>query len=167
VGAPAPSPAARGVARTLALALASALALHAASCEPPPPEFVYVRDPESAALLDIAILSPPESLVTGGWIRLRADRETGRWLRVARCDLEPGRRWLRQPPPAREEHVESGVTWRVEPAAGAEFNMPTVRDLSLRQVRFAAPGTFSLWATSHTWDGGTVASETLLVGIHP
>jgi hypothetical protein len=165
VGARAPASSAWHAAR--ALAVASVLAFQAASCEPPPPEFVYVRDPESAALLEIAILSPPDSLVAGAWIRLRADRETGRWLRVARRDLEPGRRWLPQPPPAREERVESGVTWRVEPAAGAEFNMPMASDLSLRQVRFAAPGTFSLWATSHTWDDGTVASETLLVRIHP
>ena len=43
--------------------------------------------------------------------------------------------------------------------------MPTTRDLSARRVRFNRPGSYRIWAESHSWGGGRVTSnvETLTV----
>jgi hypothetical protein len=138
------------------------------ACAAPTPEQVWVRDPASGASLRIRLGEVPEgSLRVGRWIDLHADRSTGRWIRVPSKDLEPGVRWLTQPPPAEEVGVESNVRWLVEPDGAAEFNLPTADDLLSRRVRFTAPGTYSLWAQSHTWGGDTVRSNRVTVTILP
>jgi hypothetical protein len=138
------------------------------ACAAPTPDEVWVRDSSSPASLRIWLGEVPETtLKVGRWIDLHADRSTGRWIRVKSKDLEPGVRWLVQPPPAEEVGVESNVRWFVEPDGAAEFNLPTAGDLLSRRVRFFAPGTYSLWAQSHTWGGDTVRSNRVTVTIHP
>lgn len=138
------------------------------SCASPTPDEVWVRDPAFPASLRIWLDDAPEgSLRVGRWIDLHADRTSGRWIRVRSKDLEPGVRWLVEPPAEEEVGVESNVRWFVEPAGGAEFNLPSAGDRLSRRVRFSAPGTYIVWAQSHTWGGETVRSNRITVTIRP
>ena len=157
-----------GVRRGQTAAFIAGAALLALSCGGRTPEEVWVRDPDSKVSVRITLgETPTESLRVGRWIDLHADRTSGRWIRVRSRDLEPGVRWLVQPPPAEEPTVESNVRWFVEPAGGAEFNLPSAGDRLSRRVRFSAPGTYIVWAQSHTWGGETVRSNRITVTIRP
>lgn len=159
----------RGVTmRRIRIVTSVAVLVALGSCAAPPPDEVWVRDPGSEVSVRITLgQTPQESVRVGQWIDLHADRSTGRWIRVRSKDLEPGVRWLVQPPPAEEVGVESNVRWFVEPEGGAEFNLPTAGDRLSRRVRFAAPGTYTVWAQSHTWGGETVRSNRITVAIRP
>lgn len=138
------------------------------ACAPSPPDEVWVRDPDSQVSIRIAIgEASQQPLRVGRWIDLHADRSTGRWIRVRSKDLDPGVQWLAQPPPADELNVESNVRWFVEPDGAAEFNLPTEQDLLSRRVRFTAPGTYTVWAQSHTWGGETVRSNPITITVRP
>jgi hypothetical protein len=138
------------------------------ACAEPPPEEVWVRDPSAPATLRIWLDEETgRNPTVGTWIDLYAERESGRWRRMRLADLEPGTRWLRRPPETVESNVESNIRWLVEPEGAAEFNLPDADDLFGRRVRFDAPGTYSVWAQSHTWGGDTVVSTPLTVTVRP
>jgi hypothetical protein len=138
------------------------------ACDHSPPESVWVAGPEFEASVRVSLAGASEGpFSVGEWIELLADRRTGPWVRVRYADLEPGSDWLRQPPPAEEPNVQANVTWVVAPSGKAEFNLPTTSDLFSRRVRFTEPGTYTLWARSHTWAGGTVNSNEITVTIGP
>lgn len=154
------------ICRSFLLALCACGAI--ACGEAPPPEYVWVRDPDSQVTLEIALLQVADkSVKVGQWIDLHAERGNGLWVRVAYDEISPDQQWLQQPPPAKEEGVEANVRWHVEPDGSAEFNLPTAQTLHVRRVRFSQPGNYTLWASTHSWDNSRVESNQLAIAVRP
>lgn len=146
--------------RNVLVPLAVACAIAALACGSPPPEYVWVAGPgfEAAVQVRLAEDAAAECSV-GDRVHLQADRSTGPWVRVRHREIDPGTAWLVQPPAAQEHDVQANVRWLVSPPGAAEFNVFMAWDLTSRRVRFAEPGTYTLWAESHDWAGGTVSSN--------
>lgn len=88
----------------------------------------------------------------GDWLRLRASRAaTGPWRKLRFADLPKDTPWLAYIPPPHESEVAASLRWFAEPADGVEFNNPATGGAPLeeRAVKFARPGMYRLWATSH------------------
>jgi hypothetical protein len=88
----------------------------------------------------------------GEWLRLQASRTTsGNWEKVRLADVPPESAWIGYIPPEYEPEVAANLRWFAEPMDGVEFDSTVPRPVSIldRAVRFAKPGTYRLWATSH------------------
>lgn len=141
------------------LAMLSAV-IFMSACEPSPPELVWVPAPEFAASLEVSIDPPSDgNYRVGEWIVLHAIRSTGPWQQVRHRDLPKGAKWMREPPFEREEKVEANIRWLVDPNGQCEFNLPDLRKMKARKVRFNTAGDFRLWAVSHTWGSWQVRSN--------
>ena len=120
-----------------------------AACGSDAPEYVYVR----TASVTVTVAAQAESRVRAGdWLRLRASRATsGEWQKVRFTDLPKDTPWIGYIPPAHEPEVAANLRWFADPAAGVEFDNPVTRVVEPleRAVKFASPGTYRLWATSH------------------
>ena len=131
------------------------IALLLAACDPGTPEYVYVRT--SSVMVTVTVQSDSRSRV-GDWLRLRAARAVkGEWRKLRFADLPKDAAWLAYIPPEHEPGVAASLRWFVEPADGVEFNNPVTGVVALdeRAVRFARPGRYRLWATSHPPLDGT------------
>jgi hypothetical protein len=132
--------------RLTAIAL---LALSLAACDSGAPEYVYVRT--SSVVVTVTVQSDSTTRV-GDWLRLRASRAArGEWRKLRFADLPKDAAWLAYIPPEDEPGVAANLRWFAEPAAGVEFNNPVTGVVALeeRGVKFASPGRYRLWATSH------------------
>ena len=88
----------------------------------------------------------------GEWLRLRASRATtGHWKEVRFVDVPQGVPWIGYIPPEYEPEVAANLRWFAEPMDGVEFDAVVPRPVAIleRAVRFAKPGTYRLWASSH------------------
>jgi hypothetical protein len=125
------------------------IALSLAGCGSGAPEFVYVR----TSSVTVTVIAQSESRVRAGdWLRLRASRATaGQWQKLRFADLPKDAPWIAYIPPAHESDLAASLRWFADPAEGVEFNNPAAGVVPLvdRGVRFARPGTYRLWATSH------------------
>lgn len=124
-------------------------ALSLAACDSGAPQFVYIRTPS----VTVTVTAQADSRVrVGEWLRLRASRATtGEWQKLRFADLPKDTAWLAYIPPAQESDLAASLRWFVEPADGVEFSNPAAGVVPLvdRGVKFARPGTYRLWATSH------------------
>jgi hypothetical protein len=119
-----------------------------AACRETAPEHVYVPSPEYRQSLRIQIVGDSaQSLRAGAPLTLHAERRTGPWRLVARDSAMLTNCWWVRPPLAEEREVASSVTWRVDPADSVRFNLPQP-PVMMREVRFARPGVYRLWAVS-------------------
>ena len=154
--------------RLRAATLLLAVAVSACACESPPPEWVWVPAADFEATLEVWLgHEPGRPLRANAWIPLHASRSTGPWIRAKYEDLPADASWLTRPPEAREDHVEANVQWQVEPGGHHRFNLSTAQDILSRRVLFDAPGRYKIWAESHTWGGGPVASNVVEIVIEP
>lgn len=136
------------------------------ACSTPEPSSVYVPAPDYRQSLTIsADLSPSGSLRAGSWLTLHARRSTGPWRIVPRDQADLTDCWWRRPPPPEEGEVANNVTWRVEPSDSTLFNLPRSPEAE-RRLRFARPGRYRLWATSHGCRT-PITSDTLEVDVVP
>jgi hypothetical protein len=135
------------VARRLLVVALMILGLSA--CDPSPPEYVYIRTDSVV----VTLMVQSESAVhVGDWVRLRASRTTtGHWERVRFADVPQGSAWIGYVPPEHEAEVAANLQWFAEPTEGVEFDsvVPKPVPITERAVRFASPGTYRLWASSH------------------
>jgi hypothetical protein len=119
------------------------------SCNPSAPEYVFVR----TGSVVVTVTAQAESRVqVGKWLRLRASRATtGHWNKVRFVEIPNGTPWIGSVPPQYEPEVAANLRWYAEPIDGVEFDSwvpKPVPDLE-RAVRFAKPGNYRLWASSH------------------
>jgi len=132
--------------RSLVFAL---LVLLLGACDPGTPEYVYVR----TSSVTVTVSAQAQSHVrVGEWLRLRASRTaTGPWQKLRFADLPKDAPWIGYIPPEREPEVAANLRWYAEPMDGVEFDNPVTAFAPPvdRGVRFARPGTYRLWATSH------------------
>jgi hypothetical protein len=85
-------------------------------------------------------------VAVGEWVDISASRRSGPWILEDTATTE--RPACRRISPAAEEYeVAEKVSWRVEPSGEASFGNARPPELT-RQIRFAAPGTYQVWATS-------------------
>ena len=129
--------------------MVSAVALLLAACDAGAPEYVYVRT--SSVIVTLTVQSESRVRV-GDWLRLRATRAaSGEWQKLRFADMPKDTPWLAYIPPAHEADVAAGLRWFAEPADGVEFDNPVTRAVPPveRGARFARPGQYRLWATSH------------------
>ena len=132
--------------RLTAIAL---LALSLAACDSGAPEYVYVRT--SSVVVTVTVQSDSTTRV-GDWLRLRASRTVrGEWRKLRFADIPKDVAWIAYIPPEHEPGVAANLRWFAEPADGVEFNNPVTGVVALdeRGVKFARPGRYRLWATSH------------------
>jgi hypothetical protein len=119
------------------------------ACAAAAPEHVYVRT--SSVRVTVTVQSE-SGVRVGDWLRLRASRATtGEWQKVRFADLPKDTPWLGYIPPPEESAVAASLRWFAEPLDGVEFNNPAAGIVALdeRAVKFARPGIYRLWATSH------------------
>ena len=118
-------------------------------CSPSSPEYVYVRTSSVA----VNVTARAESRVqVGEWLRLNASRATtGDWNRVRFADVDEGMPWIGYIPPQYESEVAANLRWFSEPMDGVEFDAQAPRPVPTmeRAVRFARPGKYRIWASSH------------------
>jgi hypothetical protein len=97
--------------------------------------------------LEVELRLPEDRpIAVGEWVDISASRRSGPW--VLEDTAAPGRPACRRISPVTEEYeVAEKVSWRVEPAGQASFGNARPPDLT-RQIRFTAPGTYQVWATS-------------------
>ena len=157
-------PANKGVTSMRAFIVALTLLILGA-CSPTTPEYVYVRT--SSVIVTVTAQSDSRVQV-GEWLRLRATRAaSGEWKKVRLADVPEGAPWIGYIPPEHEPEVAANLRWFAEPMDGVEFDATVPRPVSLleRAVRFAKPGTYRLWATSHAPLDAT--SNTLQIVVTP
>jgi hypothetical protein len=145
--------------------IVAATVLFLAACESGAPEYVYVRT--SSVMVTVTVQSE-SGVRVGDWLRLRATRATsGEWQRLRFAEMPKDTPWLAYIPPAHEPEVAASLRWFAEPAGGVEFNNPVAQVVPLveRAVRFATPGVYRLWATSHP--PVDASSNTLQVKVTP
>jgi hypothetical protein len=114
------------------------------------PEFAYLRT--DAVKVDVAVSAEAAEVRPGDWLPLHATRTTtGEWRKVPFREVPEGAAWLGYVPPAREEEVAANLRWYVEPADGVVFDAWAPRPVPIEQraVKFASPGLYQVWATSH------------------
>jgi hypothetical protein len=134
----------------------------AAGCDRPP-DRVFVPGRPFTHVVEVRTSQGGAAEVRAGeWLTLHARRSTGPWVEVARTSLGPEGCWVAPPPPAVEEEVADNVTWTAPPASGGRFNLEIFPDHT-RRVRFAAPGRYTLRASSTTWCSPAVDSNELTV----
>lgn len=132
------------VARMTAFALGLLLT---ASCGPSGPEYVYVPAAEFEQVMEVSIDRPEPAVRTSQWLTVRAERRSGPWARVRREEAGDSHACMRAiPPMVAEFDIEAKVAWHAEPSEGVEFQL-SGRDFR-REVRFARPGRYRIWATS-------------------
>jgi hypothetical protein len=136
------------------------------ACDPPPPRQVWIPGADFEARLHVKLeIDEGSAPRLGQWLVVRAERATGPWQLVEYESLAAGDRWLREPPAPVESGVEANVRWIVVPSEGVEFNLPTAREPTVRRVRFNRPGSYRIWAESHTWGGGRVTSNVVTLTV--
>ena len=119
------------------------------ACSPSTPVYVYVRT--SSVVVTVTVRSDSRVQV-GEWLRLRASRATsGHWEKVRFVDVPRGLSWIGYVPPEYEPEVAANLRWFAEPMDGVEFDATVPRPVPIleRAVRFAKPGNYRLWASSH------------------
>jgi hypothetical protein len=119
------------------------------------PEVVYVRTPDVKVHVQVA--APTEASVDE-WITLSASREiSGEWKKVKFTEVGEETAWLGVPVNGLEKEVAGNLTWFTDPPQPREFDVPgqtSHPSFMQRKVKFKAPGTYKLWATSyHPIDG--------------
>ena len=148
------------------LAAACVVSACASGCAPEqPPEFVYLRT--DAVSVTVTVRAEPEVAVDT-WLPLRATRATtGAWSKVRYSEVTEGTAWLGYVPPEREDEVAANLRWYADPAEGVVFDawVPRPVPVEQRAVKFAKPGIYRLWATSHAPLDAT--SNTLEVRVLP
>jgi hypothetical protein len=125
------------------------LILALGACSPSTPEYVYVRT--SSVVVTVTVRSESRVKV-GEWLRLQASRATsGHWEKVHFSDVPQESAWIGYIPPEHEPEVAANLRWFAEPMEGVEFDSTVPRPVSIldRAVRFAKPGIYRLWASSH------------------
>jgi hypothetical protein len=128
-----------------------------------PPDRVFVPGKPFTHVIEVRTeQGAAADIRVGDWLTLHGRRSTGPWIEVDRKSLGPDGCWVAPPPPAVEAQVADDLTWTAEPKDNAEFNSG-VRPDHARLVRFAAPGRYSLRASSATWCRPRVASNALTV----
>jgi hypothetical protein len=115
---------------------------------------VYIQGENFKASLEISIQNPGQNEITvDNWVKLKAVRKTGPWIKVKKSELKEDTCWLVNPPPEIEENVQSNVKWNIEPKGYSTFNIPESNNLEGRKIKFTKSGKYRLWATSHSWCG--------------
>jgi hypothetical protein len=129
--------------------IVTSMVLFLAACDAAAPEYVYVRT--SSVMVTLTVHSEPRVRL-GDWLRLGATRATsGEWRKVRFAEMPKDTPWLAYVPPSHEPDVAASLRWFAEPSEGVEFDNPATGAVPLTQrgVRFAKPGEYRLWATSH------------------
>lgn len=115
-----------------------------------PPRHGYVFVPDEG-FTSVVTISAPETATVGEWIPLHATRRNGPWKQVKAEEAPPHRLPLHDPP-VFEPEVASNLSWIVEPAGTARFNLQTGEDTDIdpmtRMMMFSEPGKFRLSAHS-------------------
>lgn len=139
------------------------LSLLLAACDAGGPEYVYIPTPTYQQSLVVRADLPQSGRVpVNRWVTLHANRLMGPWQRVRRVEVPDSVECVRATaPPSRPEiEIANKLRWRIEPREAAEFNLPGPPDFE-RQIRFAAPGRYRVWAVSELSCHGEFTSDTL------
>jgi hypothetical protein len=129
------------------------------------PEFVYLR---TQSVVVTVTIRADQRVTVGEWLRLRATRAiTGEWQKIPFRELPAGTPWIGYVPPERENEVAGNLHWFAQPSDGVLFDAWAPKPVGIleRAVKFARPGTYRLWATSHAPIDTT--SNSLMVEVLP
>jgi hypothetical protein len=135
------------------------------ACSSIKPEYVYLR---TSSVIVIVTAQSDSRVEAGEWLRLRATRAaSGTWRKVRFADVPEGVPWIGYIPPEHEPEVAANLRWYADPMDGVEFDSTVPRPVSVleRAVRFAKPGTYRIWGTSHAPLDAT--SNTLQIVVTP
>jgi hypothetical protein len=122
------------------------------------PAVVYV--PREPPKVTVEASASPREVKVGEAIVLHAKRHyRGEWVEKAKASLPEGACWMQRPPPAEEIEVADNLHWTVLPAGSAQFNLDFRADHS-RELRFSAPGQYSLQGHSAVWCGSPEGADT-------
>jgi hypothetical protein len=97
-------------------------------------------------------------------LALHGERRSGPWVSVREDAVDEESCRLSNPPPALEQEVAASLRWDTSPAGAAVFDPGLRPDLS-REVRFTAPGRYSITARSAAWCGDPYSGNTLWVEV--
>lgn len=130
------------------------------------PEHVFVPGPSFNQVVRISTSQGDEPRVAVGQaLVLHAVRKSGLWISAQRKALAADACWVAQPP-GEEAEVSDNLRWIAEPEEAATFNV-TYRQDHTREVRFSAPGTYRLRATSSLWCSPPQESNAIRVSVAP
>jgi hypothetical protein len=131
--------------RSVSMLLIPAVLALVAGCEQRGP-FVYVL--ESPQTVELKATASASKVQLGETVVLRVERKTtGKWLRVSRGELTPGKCWVYRPPVEVEPEVAHSLQWQVEPEGAVEFHREYQMDQS-RVATMMAKGTIKLTPVS-------------------
>jgi hypothetical protein len=136
-------------------------------CSPEPgPEQVFVPGATFSQEVRISSSQGDEPRVTVGQpLVLHAVRKSGPWVPAQRKALAADACWVAQPP-GEEAEVSDNLRWIAEPDEAATFNVVYRQDHT-REVRFSAPGTYRLRASSSLWCRPGPESNAITVSVAP